>query len=282
MTPARAPQALIGILGGSGFYELAEATTTIEVDTPFGAPSAPVTIAALGGSEVAFLPRHGVTHSIPPHRINVRANLWALHSVGVRRLFSPCAVGSLRADRHPGDMVVLDQLVDRTWGRPDTYFDGPELHHSVFADPYCPTLREIARHAAHALGVTVHDGGTVVVVNGPRFSTRAESRWFRSQGWDVINMTQYPEAALARELGMCFAGLALVTDYDTGAGPKGEGEAVSMETVFAILAENVSRVHGVLARAVASFGELGDSRACGCAAAGGRLPQALSPRPSST
>ncbi|HVE94214.1 MAG TPA: S-methyl-5'-thioadenosine phosphorylase [Acidimicrobiales bacterium] len=276
MSLSGSAQVSIGILGGSGFYELTESAATLDIDTPFGAPSAPVTIAALGGTDVAFLPRHGVDHTIPPHRINVRANLWALHSLGVRRLFSPCAVGSLRPDRHPGDMVIVDQLVDRTWGRPDTYFDGPELHHSVFADPYCPALRTIALEAGRAEAVAVHDGGTVVVVNGPRFSTRAESRWFRSQGWDVINMTQYPEAALARELGMCFAGIALVTDYDTGAGPEAEGDAVSMETVFAILADNIARVRGVLARAVASLHNQRDILTCECAAAGGRLPPGLS------
>jgi len=271
----------VGILGGSGFYELGDASTTITVETPFGPPSAPVTVASIGGADVAFLPRHGTGHTIPPHRINVRANLWALHSLGVRRLFSPCAVGSLRPDRQPGDMVVLDQLVDRTWGRPDTYFDGPDLHHSMFADPYCPVLRGVAVRAAMAESFTVHDGGTVVVINGPRFSTRAESRWFRSQGWDVINMTQYPEAALARELGMCFAGLGLVTDYDTGAGPEGDGEPVTMEAVFAILADNVERVRGVLARTIESLGGAGSARDCGCAAAGGAARPGLSPRPDS-
>ena len=265
------PTATVGILGGTGFYELGGDTSTVVLDTPYGAPSAAVTIAELGGRPVAFLPRHGVDHTIPPHRINARANLWALHSIGVRQLVSPCAVGSLRSDLHPGEFVVLDQLVDRTWGRPDTYFDGPELHHSGFAEPYCPVLRSVLVDAVREEGVAVHERGTVVVVNGPRFSTRAESRWFRAQGWDVVNMTQYPEAALARELGVCFAGVGLVTDYDTGVGPEGEGEAVSIDEVFAVLAANVDRVRAVLARAIGSLeGRAEGGCTCAGAARAGR------------
>jgi 5'-methylthioadenosine phosphorylase len=200
----------------------------------------------VGDRPVAFLPRHGVAHQYPPHRVNYRANLWALHSLGVRRVIGPCAVGSLQPAIAPGDFVVLDQLVDRTWGRPDTYVDGPIVGHVSFADPYCPELRQVVVEAASPAGPTLHPKGTVVVVQGPRFSTRAESRWFRAAGWEVVNMTQYPEAYLARELGMCYCGLALVTDYDTGLEGVAGIEPVTMHQVFATLAANVARTRDLL------------------------------------
>lgn len=184
--------------------------------TPYGPSSAPVTLVEVAGRTVAFLPRHGRDHSLPPHMINYRANLWALKSLGVRRVISPCAAGSLQPQIRPGDIVVLDQLVDRTTGRTDTFFDGPATTHIGFAEPYCPELRRVALAEARALGLPVHADGTVVVIQGPRYSTRAESRWFARQGWQTVNMTQYPEVALARELDLCVCGLALITDYDAG------------------------------------------------------------------
>ncbi len=238
----------LGVLGGSGFYDFLTGADQVAIETPYGAPSAPITLGELDGHPVAFLARHGVHHQFPAHRVNYRANIWALHEVGVRQLIAPCAAGSLSTDSHPGDFVVLDQLVDRTRNRADTYFDGPELHHVGFADPYCPVLGDLLVGAARAEGVRVHPRGTVVVINGPRFSTRAESRWFRAQGWDVINMTQYPEAVLARELGMCFGGLALITDYD--AGVHDTDAAVDMSAVLAVLRQNVERLKSVLYRAV--------------------------------
>ncbi|MGI8757725.1 MAG: S-methyl-5'-thioadenosine phosphorylase, partial [Acidimicrobiales bacterium] len=213
---------------------------------------------------VAFLPRHGPDHQFPPHRVNYRANLWALHSLGVRRILGPCAAGSLRPHVHPGDVVVCDQLVDRTSGREATFFDGPEVNHLAFADPYCDDLRRVALAAASAQGVNAVDGGTVVVVNGPRFSTRAESRWYRAQGADVINMTQAPEAALARELGLCYATLALVTDYDTGVEDHEEVAPVSQEAVFAFFGENLERLRQVLFDAVGRMSTQADSP-CACA-----------------
>ena len=210
---------------------------------------------------MAFLARHGPRHELPPHRINYRANLWALHHLGVSRVFAPCAAGSLRPDIHPGDMVVCDQLVDRTWGRPDTYFDGPVVDHVTFADPYCPELRGAWVEGGRAAGVAVTDGGTVVVIQGPRFSTRAESAWYRSAGWDVINMTQYPEAVLARELGLCYSGLALITDYDTGVEGVEDIAAVTMEAVMEVLRTMVDATRTVLAGAVAAVTA---ERACGC------------------
>ena len=242
---------MIGVFGGSGFYSFLDDVETQVVNTPYGAPSAHVSIGRVGEAEVAFLPRHGVDHEFPPHKVNWRANLWALWELGVTRIFGPCAAGSLSPGIHPGDVVVLDQLVDRTWGRSDTYFDGPVPGHIAFADPYCPELRAVLLTAGAAQeDLTLHDGGTVVVVQGPRFSTRAESAWFRSAGWEVVNMTQYPEAYLARELGMCYSGVALVTDYDTGVEHDASIAPVTMEDVFAVLRENVAKTRDLLFRAI--------------------------------
>jgi 5'-methylthioadenosine phosphorylase len=247
----RRAQAEIAVIGGSGFYEFLDDTAEVVVPTPYGAPSAPVTTGLVGDRQVAFLPRHGVRHEYPPHRVNYRANLWALRDLGVRRIFGPCAAGSLQPDTHPGDMVILDQLVDRTWGRPDTYADGPVVNHVTFADPYCPELGAVVRSQAQTMAdLTVHDGGTAVVIQGPRFSTRAESAWYRSAGWEIINMTQYPEAYLARELGMCYSGIALVTDYDTGLEGVEGIEPVTMEAVFKMLARNVDRTRRLLFAAI--------------------------------
>jgi len=208
--------------------------------------------------------------------------MWALAQLGVTRVFGPCAVGSLRADVHPGEFVVLDQLVDRTSGRPDTYLDGPVVEHVSFADPYCPELGSVLVAAGAPAGPgpdsspspspspsfegpVVHPSGTVVVISGPRFASRAESASYRSAGFDVINMTQYPEAYLARELGICYAGLALVTDYDTGVPGAVDSAAVTMEAVLAVLAANVDRARSLLAAAIAL---VPSSAACSCATAG--------------
>jgi 5'-methylthioadenosine phosphorylase len=253
----------VGVFGGSGFYSFLDDVEEVSIDTPYGPPASPVAIGAIEGVPVAFLARHGRSHELPPHKVNWRANAWALRELGVRWIVGPCAVGSLRPDRHPGVMVVVDQLVDRTWGRGDTFFDGPVPTHVPFADPYCPELRTPLLAAAADEGVTAHDGGTVVVIQGPRFSTRAESRWFRSQGWDVVNMTQYPEALLARELGICYAGLALVTDYDTGVEGVEDVEAVTMEAVFQVLEANVEKTRRVLTRAIPAIATLPRSCVCG-------------------
>jgi 5'-methylthioadenosine phosphorylase len=245
------------------------------LDTPWGLPSGPVTLGGVGGRAVAFLARHGRGHELAPDRVNYRANLWALRQLGVSRVIAACAVGSLRADLRPGDFVVLDQLVDLTRGRPDTYLDPepaglgleqPAVEHVGFADPYCPELRQVL----HRDGV--HSGGTVVVIPGPRFATRAESTWYRRQGWDVINMTQYPEAYLARELGMCYAGLALVTDHDTGREGHPDVEPVTMDAVLAVLAANAKRARDLLLAAVPDV----PSRAtCSCQTSGARQLQSV-------
>lgn len=222
---------MLGVVGGSGFYTFfGPDARSVSVDTPYGAPSAPITVGTVGEHEVAFLPRHGVNHEYSPHTVPYRANMWALRALGVRRIFGPCAVGSLTADLGPGSMVVPDQLVDRTSARPDTYFDSGGIHVS-FADPYCPTLRAAA---AGLLGVI--DGGTMVVIQGPRFSTRAESRWFAGQGFRLVNMTGYPEAVLARELEICYAAIALVTDLDAGIEA---GAGVRTVDVFAEFERNI-------------------------------------------
>ncbi len=240
----------VGVFGGSGFYDFLDDVSHVTVDTPYGPPAAPVAIGRLGDRRVAFLPRHGADHRFPPHVVPYRANVWAMRALGVTNVFGPCASGSLQASVVPGSFVVPDQLVDRTSGRPDTFFDGPLTHHIAFADPYDPELRAVAVAACRAEGVEVHDGGTVVVVQGPRFSTRAESRWYGSHGWEVINMTQHPEAALCREAGLRYAAIALITDFD--AGLEGTGvPAVTQEEVFGFFQANADRVRQVLFRALA-------------------------------
>lgn len=249
-SPATAADtAEVGVFGGSGFYSFLDDVRHVTVETPYGEPSAPIALASVEGRRVAFLPRHGLGHEVPAHRVNYRANVWAMRALGVRRVLGPCAAGSLRRDIPPGDVIVLDQLVDRTRGRADTFHDGPETVHTAFADPYCPELRQVAVRAAAAEGITVHDGGTVVVVQGPRFSTRAESEWFRSAGWHAVNMTQHPEAFLCREAGLCYAGLALITDFDSGVESEGI-EPVTMDEVLRVLAENVERSRALLLRAI--------------------------------
>ncbi|GAA0796560.1 S-methyl-5'-thioadenosine phosphorylase [Spirilliplanes yamanashiensis] len=247
----------LGVIGGSGLYALLDNAVQHVVDTPYGAPSDAVTVAEVGGRRVAFLPRHGRDHRFPPHRIPYRANLWALRSLGVRQILAPCAVGGLRPELGPGTFVVPDQLIDRTSGRCQTFFDSGAVHVS-FADPYCP----VGRRTALAAMPDAVDGGTMVVVEGPRFSTRAESRWFTAIGGAVVNMTGHPEAVLARELALCYTAVALVTDLD--AGVEG-GQAVTHEEVFRVFGENTDRLRGVLLDAVAA---LPADRACPC-------PQAL-------
>lgn len=238
----------LGVFGGSGFYAFLDDVEELHLSTAFGDPSAPVAIGSLGALRVAFLPRHGARHQFPPHRVNYRANVAAMRDLGVRALVAPFAAGSLQPGIRPGDFVVVDQFVDRTSGRRDTFYDsfdaGP-THVSV-ADPYDEIGRRELVRAAHELGITVHDRGTVVVVQGPRFSTRSESAWYRRQGWEVISMTQYPEVALACEAGIPYSAVALVTDYDTGLENEPGIEPVTQEQVFAFMERNVHRVRDLL------------------------------------
>jgi 5'-methylthioadenosine phosphorylase len=250
------------VFGGSGFYSFLDDAREIEVETPWGSPSAPVTIGTLEGRQVAFIARHGVKHQFPPHVVPYRANMWAFKELGVERVIGPCAAGSLQPHVKPGEFVVCDQLVDRTAGRPSTFYDGPETTHISFADPYCPTMRRVAIEEAKSLGIPTRERGTVVVIQGPRFSTRAESHHYAQQGWEVINMTQHPEAVLARELEMCYANVSLITDYDVGV--EGQVEAVSHEEVIRVFTENNERLRSLLFRLIIG---LPDERDCQCKAA---------------
>ena len=245
-------QAEIGVFGGSGFYSLLDDVREIKVDTPYGPPSDSFFLATVAGRKVAFLPRHGRRHTIPPHRINYRANVWAMRSLGVKAVISPCAAGSLAIHVKPGDFVVCDQFVDRTSGqRPHTFYDGPIVTHLSSAATYDPTLRQLAIDTIRDHGIEVHERGTVVVIEGPRFSTKSESKWFSDAGWEVINMTQYPEAWLCRELGMAVVNIALITDYDAGVH---EGtEAVDAMSVLEVFAQNADRIQKVVLDLIGRF-----------------------------
>ncbi len=255
----------VGVIGGSGLYALLDGATEVEVDTPYGPPSDRLVVGEVSGVRVAFVPRHGRDHQHPPHRIPYRANLWALRSLGVRQVLAPCAVGGLRAELGPGSLVICDQLVDRTSGRPQTFHDTGAVH-VEFADPYCPTGRRTAVDVATARGWAVTDGGTMVVVEGPRFSTRAESQWFAAQGWSVVNMTGHPEAVLARELALCYTAIALVTDLDAGVDA---GSSVSQAEVFRVFAENTARLRDLLLQVVQA---LPSTRSCPCGSVPDGIP----------
>lgn len=264
------PRAEIGVIGGSGLYSFLDDVVEVPFDTPYGEPSDPLVIGEVAGRSVAFLPRHGKGHRHPAHRINYRANLWALRSVGVRQVLAPCAVGSLRPELGPGQLVIPDQLVDRTSARPQTFYDDGAVHVG-FADPYCRDGRRVSHTTATARGWEPIDAGTMVVVEGPRFSTRAESQWFAAQGWSLVNMTGHPEAVLARELGLCYTAIALVTDLDAGLA---EGSGVSQTEVFATFAANVDHLRTLLFDIVPA---LPKERTCACSTAldGVPLPIAL-------
>ncbi|HHV29094.1 S-methyl-5'-thioadenosine phosphorylase [Acetivibrio mesophilus] len=236
----------IGVFGGSGFYSFLENVEEIEMETPYGKPSDKIAIATYGDKKIAFLPRHGKNHQFPPHMIPYRANLYAMKKLGVKKILAPTSSGSLQPNIKPGDFVICDQFVDRTTGRKDTFYDGPVTKHISSAHPYCPELRKIAIEVGKDLGITTHEKGTVVVIQGPRFSTVAESRWFNKMGWDVINMTQYPEAYLARELGICYANISLITDYDAGLEGRDDIAPVTEDAVLKVFAENNEKVKNML------------------------------------
>lgn len=237
-------KAEIGVFGGSGFYSLLSDVREVKVDTPYGPPSDSLMLATVNGRNVAFLPRHGRNHTLPPHKINFRANVWAMRSLGVQAIISPCAAGSLQPHVKPGDFVVCDQFVDRTNGRADTFFDGPIVTHISPAETYSPVLRNLAVESIRQHGIECHDGGTVVVIQGPRFSTKSESKWFHDAGWEVINMTQYPEAYLCRELGMAVVNISLITDYDSGVFTG--TEAVNAHDVLEVFTKNAERIKSVV------------------------------------
>lgn len=258
----------IGVIGGSGFYSLLDDAEEIELTTPYGPPSDVVTVGRIGSRSVAFIPRHGRDHRFPPHRIPYRANLWALRMLGVRQVLAPSAVGSLRVEHGPGAIVIPDQLVDRTSGRVQTFYDMGGAVHVSFADPYCPSGRAVAATTARAGEWDTVDGGTLVVIEGPRFSTRAESKWFAGNGWTIVGMTGFPEAVLARELALCYTSLSLVTDLDAGVET---GEGVTHDEVLAFFAQNVARMRTLVADTVEALPE---ERTCSCGSAldGIKLP----------
>ncbi len=263
-------QAEIGVFGGSGFYSLLENQRDVKVETPYGSPSDEFALGEIAGKRVAFLPRHGRAHSLPPHMINYRANLWAMKELGVQRIIGPCASGSLKASVKPGHFVVCDQLVDRTNGRKDTFYDGPVTTHVSFAYPYCSQLRPLAVQIIKDAGIVCHDRGTVVTIQGPRFSTVAESRWYSSHAWEVINMTQYPEAYLSRELEMCYVNISLITDFDVGLEGQAGIEPVTHEGVIAVFQANNQKVKAVI---LAMIERMPQQRECACGSAlqGARL-----------
>lgn len=236
--------AMLAVIGGSGLYELFDDSETVQIETPYGT-AVDVSVGSIAGRQVAFLPRHGRDHSLPPHRIDARATIWALASMGVRALISTAAVGSLNPALPVGTICVAGQLVDRTHGRADTFFDGVVVRHLPFADPFGNDLRMLALAACPE----ITDGGTVLVIQGPRFSTRAESHINRAAGIDLVNMTLYPEIALAAELGIDAVALCLVTDLDTG---ESAADAVTADAVFAVLAEGRPRLLSAIERIVSA------------------------------
>lgn len=260
----------IGVFGGSGFTSLLSDGAEITIETPYGPPSAPIVVGDLAGRRVAFLPRHGRAHELPPHRINYRANVWAMAELGVRWLLGPCASGSLQPHVRVGDFVVCDQYVDRTSARADTFYDGPETTHVSSADPYSPVLRALLVDGCRALGIPVHDRGSVVVIQGPRFSTRAESRWFTTMGWEVINMTAYPEGHLARERELCYANVSLITDYDVGLEGVEGVEPVTVDDVVRVFHENNDRLRNLIEWVIPRIPDAPDPH-CANALAGARL-----------
>lgn len=254
-------RAAIGVIGGSGLYELLTDARTVEVATPYGAPSGALTVGDFGGRRVAFLPRHGVGHIHPPGSVPYRANLWALRSVGVRQVLAPSAVGALRAELAPGTFVVPDQLVDRTWGRESSYVETGHVAHAGFAEPYCPAGRAAVAGASRAAGVPTVEDGTVVVIQGPRFSTRAESRANAAAGFDIVGMTGMPEAVLARELALCYTNVSVVTDADAGV----DGAGVTHAEVLERFAASVESLRAVLVDAVAALPAEQGAGGCSCA-----------------
>jgi 5'-methylthioadenosine phosphorylase len=237
---------ILGIIGGSGLYEMGglEGLEETQVDTPFGAPSDPIVSGRLGDTRLLFLPRHGRGHRIPPHRVNYRANVLALKMLGAEQVVSVSAVGSMREDVHPGDLVLVDQFIDRTRSRPSTFFDDDGVvAHVELAEPVDAALMDALHRACTAVGARVHRGGTYVCIEGPQFSTRAESELYRSWGVSVIGMTNLPEARLAREAELPYATMALVTDYDCWHQTE---QAVSVEAVLAVMHKNVATAQAVL------------------------------------
>jgi 5'-methylthioadenosine phosphorylase len=249
----------IGVIGGSGLYALGglEGVEEVALDTPYGPPSDRYVTGRLGDARLVFLPRHGRGHRVLPHEINFRANIHGMKQLGVEWIISVSAVGSMKEEIRPGDLVIADQFVDTTRRRVTSFFGDGVAGHVAFADPVCPRLHDLLVGAARAVGARVHERGTYLVIDGPQFSTRAESRIYRSYGVDVIGMTNLPEAKLAREAEICYSTVALATDYDCW---HESHEDVTVEAVLAVMAKNVATAREVIRRAVA---EIPEARTCG-------------------
>lgn len=254
--------AQIGLIGGTGFYDFFKGKSReINVKTKFGSPSDRIALGTLFGKKIAFLPRHGKKHQLPPHKIPYKANIAALKEIGVEKIIAPCAAGSLKTEIKPGELVICDQFVDRTKKREDTFFNGPKVAHIEMASPYCFELRSVAVEQAKKLKLKTHSQGTVVVIEGPRFSTLAESVWFSQMGWDLVNMTQYPEVVLAAELGICYLNISLVTDYDVGIYAKGGAKPVSIEEVLTNFKKNTQKLKKLISEIIKN---IPDKEKCDC------------------
>ncbi|MBR2864834.1 MAG: S-methyl-5'-thioadenosine phosphorylase [Elusimicrobiaceae bacterium] len=250
----------IGVFGGSGFYSFLKDVEEVKIDTPYGPTSDSVFISQIGPHKVAFMPRHGRKHSIPPHLVNYRANVWAMKHLGCKRVISPCAAGSLQKNIEPGHFVLADQFVDWTDGRKNTFFEGPHVQHPSPVDTYCPQLRALAGNIAKELNIPIHQSGTIVIINGPRFSTLAESKFFTQQGWNVVGMTAFPENYLVKELNMCPLNISLITDYDAGlvAGMP----PVSHEEVLKVFNGNIDKLKKLLFQMIEQIPT--EQTACSC------------------
>ena len=266
MTSSKPPEKVsIGLIGGTGAYDPKDITDVKEytIKTPFGAPSDKVTIGTFKGRQIAFIPRHGRKHTMPPHLVNYRANIWALKSLGVKRLITTAAVGSLQDEYKPGELVITDQAFDWTRTRKKTFFEEGKVVHVSLADPFCPDLRKFLIKKARSLKLPIHDTGTYITMEGPQFSTKAESRFYRSQGFHLIGMTLNPEVNLAREAELCFANIAMITDYDVYA-----DRPVSAEEIGRVFAENVEKVRKLLADVIPAMSETQENCDCGTALQG--------------
>ncbi len=264
-------QADIAIIGGSGFYDLSENLVEVKIDTPFGPPSDKIAIGSVSGKKVAFLPRHNKSHNIPPHLINYRANIWALKSLGVKEIIATTACGSLQKRIKRGDFVIIDQFIDRTSGRADSYYQGPLVTHISAAYPYCPRLSKFVYKIAKKMNFPIHKKGTSVVINGPRFSSCAESKWFSKMGWDIVNMTQYPEVILARELEICYCAIALVTDYDAGVAGGTKIKPVTVEEVVKNFNSNITKAKKLLVKMLRQWPDKSNDCECRSALKSARL-----------
>ena len=236
----------IGIIGGTGVYDpkMFDVIEKLAMSTPYGSPSDQIQIGKIEGVEVAFLPRHGGGHQYPPHKVPYKANIWAFKQLGIERIISPCAVGSLQEKYKPGELVIVDQFIDFTKQRDYTFYDGARTVHISLADPFCEEMNNVFAKEAKRLKIPVHEKGTYLCIEGPRFSTRAESKMFRSFA-DIIGMTLVPECQLARELDICYTSLATITDYDVWA-----EHPVDIATVLRVMSENADKVRSLIAAAL--------------------------------